>query len=73
MSIETHTFTISGMHCGSCSALIDETLIDLPGVSAATTTLDPARAVVDLNPAQTTPAQVAAAIVDLGYEASPVA
>ena len=33
MPTSTHVFRIHGMHCGSCSLLIDDTLEDLPGVS----------------------------------------
>ncbi len=29
---QTHTFTVTGMHCTSCSILITEELSELPGV-----------------------------------------
>ena len=63
----THTFRVDGMHCASCSMLIDETLEDLPGVTASNTSVKNRRTTVELDTQATTPQQVAAAITKLGY------
>ena len=69
MPTTTHTFQVDGMHCGSCPLLIDETLEDMPGVTSAATSLRAGRATVELDTDQTTPADVIAAITELGYRA----
>jgi copper chaperone len=43
MPTSTHVLRIDGMHCGSCSMLIDDTVEDLPGVSRSHTELKAAR------------------------------
>jgi copper chaperone len=39
MPSSTYVFHVGGMHCGSCSLLIDDALEDLPGVSRSQTEL----------------------------------
>jgi copper chaperone len=68
----THTFRVTGMHCGSCAVLIDDTLDDLPGVHATHTSARTGRSVVELDGLHTTPADVVATIADLGYHAEPL-
>ena len=63
---------VDGMHCGSCSALIEETLADQAGVTTASVDLDAARAVVEYDPAQLDVDGIRAAIADAGYAATPV-
>lgn len=70
MPTSTHVFRIDGMHCGSCSLLIDDTLEDLPGVSRSQTALTSRRSTVHLDTAVTDPQQVIDAITDLGYTAA---
>jgi copper chaperone len=70
MPTSTHVFRIHGMHCGSCSLLIDDTLEDLPGVSRSQTELKAGRSTVWLNTAHTGPQQVIDAITGLGYTAT---
>jgi copper chaperone len=70
MSTSTHVFRVEGMHCGSCSMLIDDTLEDLPGVNQAHTELKAARSTVVLDTTRTDPQQIIDAITDLGYTAS---
>ena len=70
MSTSTHVFRVEGMHCGSCSLLIDDTLEDLPGVSQAQTELKAARSTVVLDTTRTDPQQIIDTIADLGYTAS---
>lgn len=65
----TYTFVISGMHCGSCGLLIDETLEEMPGVHRAQTSVRAGRAVVDADPAIADPDTLAAAITAAGYPA----
>ena len=44
----TYTFAIAGIHCSSCTILIDETIEALPGVTQATTHLRRGKCVVEL-------------------------
>lgn len=69
----TVTFAVDGMHCASCSMLIDETLEDIPGVSSSTTSRRLGRTTVELDQIRATPAQIAAAISELGYQAQVLA
>jgi copper chaperone CopZ len=60
------------MHCASCVALIEETLIEQSGVATASVDLDSARAVVVYDPALVGPDQLRAAIAEAGYTAATV-
>lgn len=66
MSTVVHTFRVEGMHCASCALLIDDTLQDLPGVRGTETSVKAGRSVVELGDGST-PADVIAAINELGY------
>lgn len=66
----THIFRVDGMHCASCSLLIDDTLEDLPGVSRSHTELKAGRSTVQLDTSVTDAQQVIDAITDLGYTAA---
>ncbi len=68
----TIELAVEGMHCGSCSALIEETLIDNPAIPEVKVDLDGARAMVTIDPERVTVAEVCATITDLGYPAAPV-
>ncbi|NNH70581.1 heavy metal transporter [Nocardia uniformis] len=70
MTTSTHEFQITGMHCGSCALLVDDTLDDLPGVHSAQTTMKKGRSIVELDTAATTTDDVVAAIETLGYTAT---
>lgn len=65
----TYIFVVEGMHCASCAMLIDETLEDLDGVTASTTSLRNGRSRVDLDPHRCSPQRVVAAIAEAGYTA----
>lgn len=65
----THTFRVEGMHCGSCSMLIDDTVEDLDGVTRSQTTLKTGRAIVELDPHRCRLDDVVAAIAEVGYRA----
>jgi copper chaperone CopZ len=60
------------MHCGSCAALIEETLIEQEGVGAACVDLETARAVVDYDSSLVGVDELRAAIAVAGYSATPV-
>ncbi len=63
---------VEGMHCGSCVALVEESLVELSGVASATVDLESARAVVEYDPSRVDPEQLRAAIVEVGYTAAMV-
>jgi copper chaperone CopZ len=65
----TYTFSVEGMHCGSCGMLIDETLEDLDGVTRASTSLRTRRSTVEVDPTRCQPGDVIAAITSAGYTA----
>jgi copper chaperone CopZ len=70
--LATAELGITGMHCASCSALIEETLLEDLGVAGATVDLEAGRATVTYDPAQFSVADLCAAVVAAGYEAAPV-
>jgi copper ion binding protein len=63
---------VEGMHCGSCVALIEETLGEQDGVTSASVDLESARAVVEYDPSQLDLDEIRAAIADAGYTTTPV-
>lgn len=63
----TQEFAVEGMHCGSCAALIEETLVENPAIPEVRVDLEAARATVSFDPARVSATEVAAAISDLGY------
>lgn len=71
MSHATSTFRIEGMHCASCTMLVDDVVEDLPGVRRSQTTLKSGLAVVEYDPAVCSPTDVVAAISEAGCTAVP--
>lgn len=67
-----HTFRVEGMHCASCTMLVDDVIEDLPGVRRSQTTLKTGLAVVEYDPTFCSPADVVAAIAEAGYDGTPV-
>lgn len=65
------TLAVTGMHCTSCSSLIDETLEELPGVVTSSTDLRREMTTVKYDPTQTDRDAIAAEIVNLGYAVGP--
>jgi copper chaperone len=65
----TYSFAVTGMHCGSCGMLIDETLEEIPGVQRSQTSVRAGRTVVDVDPTAADPHTLAAAISCAGYAA----
>jgi copper chaperone CopZ len=64
---------VTGMHCGSCVALIEESLADVPGVAGARVDLEAGRAFVTFDAAQTTLDGLCGIVAELGYPAAPAA
>lgn len=59
----------SGMHCRSCSMLVDMTLSELDGVVSSATDLASGITQVEIDPSGVTPSDLMAAVRSVGYEA----
>lgn len=71
----THTravLAIDGMHCGSCAALVEETLLEDLGVVAVKVDLGAHRASVTYDPSVHTLDDLCQAVAAAGYEAHAV-
>lgn len=66
----TLTLTISGMHCEGCADGIKAMLKRTEGVTKADVSFDDKRAVVEYDPAMTSPTKIIEAIEKLGYKAT---
>jgi copper chaperone CopZ len=66
-------FEVEGMHCSSCTALVEEALGERAGVVSVSVDLDAAEAVVSFDPAEVGVAEPASIIAETGYPAAPVA
>lgn len=69
MSQTTANLTTTGMHCSSCSMLIDMTLADIEGVSASQTDHATGRTDVTYDDAVVSLHDIIRAIRGVGYEA----
>lgn len=69
MALSTVQLWTSGMHCRSCSALVDLTLDDLEGVSSSRTDHATGETNVTFDPEITDVERIIAAIRSVGYEA----
>jgi cation transport ATPase len=63
---------VEGMHCQSCAALIEETLVRDSRVRTATVDLDQARASVVFDASALSVDELCAAVASVGYQATPV-
>jgi copper ion binding protein len=63
------TLKVSGMSCQHCVRTVVNALTSVQGVSNATVDLGKGRAVVEYDPAQTSPRALANAVMDEGYTA----
>jgi cation transport ATPase len=63
---------VGGMHCQSCAALIEETLVRDHRVRTATVDLDRARASVVFDASALSVDALCAAVISVGYQATPV-
>lgn len=66
----TAELLVSGMHCQSCVALVQEVVADIAGVSWVHVELQPGTSEVRFDPALVGADQLCAVIGDLGYSAS---
>jgi copper chaperone CopZ len=71
--MQTIDLNTGGMHCGSCSMLIEMTVDDLPGVSLAKADYASGRTHVEFDPTEVSADEIIAAIVEFGYTAELVA
>jgi Cu+-exporting ATPase len=67
--LEHGTIPVSGMTCAACSARVQRSLEQTPGVTSASVNLMTGEATVDFDPAAVTPERLVAAIRDTGYGA----
>jgi copper chaperone CopZ len=64
---------VTGMHCSACVALVEEMLLELDGVSAATVSLADERATVTFDPDVVNVDSLCATVAEAGYAATPAA
>ncbi len=67
--METLNLTIGGMSCGHCVKAVDQALKAVAGVHVMDVKVGGAS--LQYDPAQTSPAAIASAVSDAGYEARP--
>jgi copper chaperone CopZ len=68
--IRSVELAVSGMHCESCAALIEETLTDHPAVMGVSVRFGSALARVDYDPTATNVDELCQAVVAAGYGAT---
>ncbi len=61
------TYKVRGMHCASCSAIIEKTLQKVPGVKSAEVNYATESAKIQFDPAQTNVTSLSETIAPLGY------
>ena len=66
--METMSFEVGGMSCGGCVANVKRVLEALPGVHAASVTLEPAQARVDYDPSRVKAEAFYDAVRSAGYD-----
>ncbi len=67
--MESTVLKTSGMHCGSCSMLIEMTVDDLPGIGSVKADYGKGTTLVEFDPALVSIEQIVTAIKDAGYGA----
>jgi len=67
--MQSLTLHISGMSCGHCLNAVNSALGQLEGVVVRSARIG--RAEVDFEPTKITPAEIAAAVAEAGYDAVP--
>jgi cation-transporting ATPase V len=58
---------VSGMHCGSCAARVEQTLAEQPGVEQAAVNFATGRATLVCDPASVSVAELTGAVEEIGY------
>jgi copper chaperone CopZ len=66
----TVRLALTGMHCGSCAALIENILSDQPGVTGAVVGFEAAEARVTFDPAKVTVNDLCSSVAGAGYVAT---
>lgn len=67
--MESTVLKTGGMHCGSCSMLIEMTVDELPGIGSVKADYGKGTTSVEFDPSKVTVAAIIAAIKDAGYTA----
>ena len=63
-------FEIKGMHCASCSAIVEKTMLELEGVKSASVSLLLNTAEVEYDEEAISPKQIAKAVKAAGFPTS---
>jgi copper chaperone len=69
IAMETVTLKVQGMTCQGCVRSVKKVLEGVPGVDQAEVSLERAEAQVRFDPASASPARLAQAVQDAGYQA----
>lgn len=65
--MHTQTYRVKGMHCASCSSMIEKTFKKVVGVASAEVNYGTEKAKVSFDPAKTNPEELSKQIEPLGY------
>lgn len=65
--MHTQTYRVKGMHCASCSSMIEKTFKKVAGVASAEVNYGTEKAKVSFDPAKTSPQELSKQIEPLGY------
>lgn len=65
--MQTQIYKVKGMHCASCSSVIEKTFKKVPGVNSAEVNYGTEKAKVSFDPSKTNPHDLSEAIEPLGY------
>jgi len=65
--MQTETYKVKGMHCASCSTIIEREFKKIPGVESAEVNFGTETAKITFDPAQTNPHHLGQVIEPLGY------
>src|SRR3989338_5148347 len=65
--MHTENYKVKGMHCASCSSIIEKTFKKIPGVQSAEVNYGTEKAKVSFDPSKTNPHDLSKHIEPLGY------
>ena len=65
--MNTQTYRVKGMHCASCSSVIEKAFKKIPGVEFAEVNYGTEKAKVSFDPSKTNPHELSKHIEPLGY------
>ncbi len=66
-TMNTQTYRVKGMHCASCSSIIEKTFKEIDGVQSAEVNYGTEKAKVSFDPSKTNPQELSKHIEPLGY------